>query len=447
MNKVIFYLVMPWLVSGCAVEAGSSFDWPGMSGKKADSFHVSSPVLRPGIVDERLNRIDAAIIAEVEAGKIPGAVALVSRKGQRIYHKSFGFSDIEAEELMRNDAIFRIASMTKAITTVGVMQLYEKGFFQLNDPISNYLPAFKNPQVLVTVDENDAVMKTRAASREIRIIDLLTHSSGLGYPFIPSPIQKTYIANGIIDGLTDQDERLALQMAKLAELPLLFDPGSRYNYGLSTDVLGYLIEVVSGRPLNDYFLNEIFLPLEMHDTSFYLSEDKYDRLVTLYANDGGELISYTNDSDTNDSDTDDSITDQVNTNYPISGAMTYFSGGAGLSSTASDYSHFIEMLLNNGELHGRRLLGRKSVELMRAPRMDMNGDGVVDFGLGFKVIGDIGMVGELGTPGTYSWGGAFNTSFWIDPKEQILGVIMTQVRPNESDITDRFKTLVYQALE
>jgi len=148
-NKVIFYLVMPWLVSGCAVEAGSSFDWPGMPGKKADSFHVSSPVLRPGIVDERLNRIDAAIIAEVEAGKIPGAVALVSRKGQRIYHKSFGFSDIEAEKLMRNDAIFRIASMTKAITTVGVMQLYEKGFFQLNDPISNYLPAFKNPQVLV----------------------------------------------------------------------------------------------------------------------------------------------------------------------------------------------------------------------------------------------------------------------------------------------------------
>ncbi|MDG2289168.1 MAG: serine hydrolase [Woeseiaceae bacterium] len=442
MNKVIFYLVMPWLVSGCAVEAGSSFDWPGMPGKKADSFHVSSPILRPDIVDERLNRIDAAIIAEVEAGKIPGAVALVSRKGQRIYHKSFGFSDIEAEELMRNDAIFRIASMTKAITTVGVMQLYEKGFFQLNDPISNYLPAFKNPQVLVTVDENDAVMKTRAASREIRIIDLLTHSSGLGYPFIPSPIQKTYIANGIIDGLTDQDEHLALQMAKLAELPLLFDPGSRYNYGLSTDVLGYLIEVVSGRPLNDYFLNEIFLPLEMHDTSFYLSEDKYDRLVTLYANDGRELISYTNDSDT-----DDSITDQVNTNYPISGAMTYFSGGAGLSSTASDYSHFIEMLLNNGELHGKRLLGRKSVELMRAPRMDMNGDGVVDFGLGFKVISDIGMVGELGTPGTYSWGGAFNTSFWIDPKEQILGVIMTQVRPNESDITDRFKTLVYQALE
>jgi CubicO group peptidase (beta-lactamase class C family) len=318
-----------------------------------------------------------------------------------------------------------------------VMQLYEKGFFQLNDPISNYLPAFKDPQVLVTVDENDAVMKTRAASREIRIIDLLTHSSGLGYPFIPSPIQETYIANGIIDGLTDQDERLALQMAKLAELPLLFDPGSRYNYGLSTDVLGYLIEVVSGRPLNDYFLNEIFLPLEMHDTSFYLSEGKYDRLVTLYAYEGGKLISYT----------DDSFTDLGNSNYPISGAMTYFSGGAGLSSTVSDYSRFVEMLLNNGELNGKRLIGRKSVELMRSPRMDMNSDGIVDFGLGFYVVNDIGMVGELGTPGTYSWGGAFNTSYWIDPKEQMFGVIMTQVRPNKSDITDRFKTLVYQALE
>ncbi|MDG2107963.1 MAG: serine hydrolase [Woeseiaceae bacterium] len=423
MNKVIIYLAMLWLVSGCEVATESNFDWPG-------------------IADERLIRIDSAIIAEVEAGKIPGAVALVSRKGQRIYHKSFGFADIEAGTLMRNDSIFRIASMTKAITTVGVMQLYEKGYFQLNDPISSYLPVFKDPQVLVSVDENDVVMETRAASREIRIIDLLTHSSGLGYPFIPSPIQKTYIINGIIDGLTDQDERLELQMAKLAKLPLLFDPGNRYNYGLSTDVLGYLIEVVSGQSLNDYFRNEIFIPLEMHDTSFYLSEDKYDRLVTLYANEGGELISYTDDSDT-----DDSITDQVNTNYPISGAMTYFSGGAGLSSTASDYSHFIEMLLNNGELNGKRLLGRKSVELMRSPRMDMNGDGVVNFGLGFKVINDIGVVGELGTPGTYNWGGAFSTSFWIDPKEQLLGVIMTQVRPNDSDITDRFKTLVYQALE
>ncbi len=421
MKKILFYLIAMWLVAGCAVQSDFSFDGLGT----------------PGFVDERLDRIDTAIIAEVEAGRIPGAVALVSRKGQTIYHKSFGFADIEAQESMRNDSIFRIASMTKAITTVGVMQLYEQGLFQLNDPISKYIPAFADPQVIVTVDEEGVVTESRAASREIRIVDLLTHSSGLGYPFIPSSIQKTYVANGIIDGLTDQDERLALQMAKLAKLPLLFDPGTQWNYGLSTDVLGYLIEVVSGRPLNEYFRNEIFLPLEMHDTHFYLPVDKNDRLVALYADVDGELVPYT----------DDAFTDLGNINYPIAGAMTYFSGGAGLSSTAFDYSRLVEMLLNAGELDGNRLLGRKSVELMRTPRIDMNGDGIAEFGLGFQVIDDIGANGELGSEGVYSWGGAFNTSYWIDPQEQMFGVIMTQIRPTESNITSRFKTLVYQALE
>lgn len=421
MKKAISCLAAMWFIAGCAVQSDFNFDGLGT----------------PGFVDERLDRIDTAIIAEVEAGRIPGAVALVSRKGETIYHKSFGFADIEANTQMQNDSIFRIASMTKAVTTVGVMQLYERGLFQLNDPISKYLPEFANPQVMVEVDDDGAVTESRAASREIRIVDLLTHSSGLGYPFIPSPVQKTYVANGIIDGLTDQDERLALQMAKLAEMPLLFDPGSQWNYGLSTDVLGYLIEVVSGEPLNEYFRNEIFLPLEMHDTSFYLPVDKHDRLVALYADLDGELVPYT----------DDAFTDLGNINYPISGAMTYFSGGAGLSSTASDYSRFVEMLLNEGELDGKRLVGRKSVELMRTPRVDMNGDGVAEFGLGFQVIEDIGANGEIGSSGVYSWGGAFNTSYWIDPQEQMFGVIMTQIRPTESDITSRFKTLVYQALD
>jgi len=421
MKKLMTYFVVMWCVAGCAMQTDFSFEGLGT----------------PGFVDARLDRIDAAIAAEVEAGRIPGAVALVSRKGETVYHKSFGFADIEAQKPMRNDSIFRIASMTKAVTTVGVMQLYERGLFQLNDPISKYIPAFANPQVMVSADDEGVVTETRDASREIRIVDLLTHSSGMGYPFIPSPIQKTYVTNGIIDGLTDQDERLALQMAMLAEQPLLFDPGSRWNYGLSTDVLGYLIEVVSGRPLNEYFRHEIFLPLEMHDTYFYLPTDRHDRLVALYADVDGKLVPYT----------DDAFTDLGNINYPIAGAMTYYSGGAGLSSTSSDYARFVAMLLNEGELDGKQLLGRKSVELMRTPRVDMNGDGVVEFGLGFQVIDDIGANGELGSNGVYSWGGAFNTSYWIDPKEEMFGVIMTQIRPTKSDITSRFKTLVYQALE
>ncbi len=433
MNK-IFYLFL--FLFGCTAENLNSYQ-PNLLEQKIEAHQSKSILLRSGIIDDRLKRIDKAISNEIKVGKIPGAVALVSRKGQRIYYKSFGFADIETEKLMKNDSIFRIASMTKAITTVGVMQLYEKGYFQLNDPISKFIPSFKNPKVLLATDENDVVIETRDATREIKIIDLLTHSSGLGYPFIPSPLQKTYIANGIINGISDKDQSLSSQINKLAKLPLLFDPGDRYSYGLNTDVLGYLIEVVSGQTLNDYFHNEIFLPLKMLDTYFYLPENKYHRLASLYAYMDKKLIPYT----------DDAITDLGNFNYPISGAMTYYSGGAGLSSTVSDYSHFVEMLLNYGDFNGKRLLGRKSVELMVSPRMDMNGDGILDFGLGFRIIKDIGLRGELGTLGSYGWGGAFNTSFWIDPKEQMFGIIMTQVRPNESNINERFKTLVYQLLE
>lgn len=422
MNKlragILFLLAVTF--AGCAVQSDFNFEGPGT----------------PGFVDARLERIDAAIQAEVDAGRIPGAVALVSRNGHTVYHKSFGMADIESGEPMRNDSIFRIASMTKAVTTVGVMQLYEHGLFKLNDPVSKYIPAFANPRVLVSA-EDGVVSETRPATREIRIIDLLTHSAGLAYPFIPSPLQAVYVENGIIDGLTDRNLRLEQQMDKLASLPILFDPGTQWNYGLNTDLLGYLIEVVSGRPLDEYFRDEIFVPLGMEDTYFYLPPNKAQRLVAMYAENNGELVPYT----------DDSMTDLGNINYPYSGAKSYFSGGAGLSSTAADYTRFVEMLMQDGELDGKRILGRKSVELMRTPRIDMNDDGVAEFGLGFEIINDIGANGELGSNGVYRWGGAFNTAYWIDPEEQMVGVIMTQIRPTTSDITARFRNLVYQALD
>jgi CubicO group peptidase (beta-lactamase class C family) len=391
----------------------------------------------PGFVEDRLDRIDEAVKAEIDAGKIPGAVAMVVKDGLTIYHKSFGYADIEAKIPMENDSIFRIASMTKAVTSVSVMTLYERGHFQLNDPISKYIPEFANPQVLVSANDDGVVTETRPASREIRIIDLLTHSAGLGYPFINSPVQKVYVENGIIDGLTEKAVKLEDQMVKLAEMPLLFDPGTAWNYGLNTDLLGRLVEVVSGKPLDQYFADEIFIPLQMTDTHFYLPSKDHDRLVSLYAAVDDDLVPYT----------DESMVDLGDTNYPRVGARTYFSGGAGLSSTAYDYSRFIQMLLNDGELDGKRILGRKSVELMRSPRIDMDGDGDAEFGLGFQVVGDIGASGELGSAGIYQWGGAFNTSYWIDPAENMIAVFMSQVRPNKTDITSRFKTLVYQALE
>ena len=392
-----------------------------------------------GFDQERLGRIDSVIMAEIETGKIPGAVALISKGGKLAYFKSFGFSDIQARKEMTIDNIFRLASMTKAITSVGIMILYERGLFQLNDPVSNYIPEFSEMEVVSAVDSDGLVSSTVSANTPIRIVDLLTHSSGISYPFAISDVQRSYVNAGVIDGLTGRSIVLSDQMKLLASQPLLFEPGSDYEYGLSTDVLGYLIEVVSGKPLDQFFSSEIFTPLGMQDTYFYLPEAKAERLVTLYAeNDRGELVV------SRGSESNIRLDDPE---YPVSDSQTYFSGGAGLSSTAFDYALFLQMLLNEGELDGSRILSRKSVELMRSPRVDTNDDGVADFGLGFDVTVDLGMTGELGSVGNYEWSGAFQTSYWIDPEEQLFAIFMSQVRPSQSDIRAKFKTMVYQALD
>ena len=391
-----------------------------------------------GFLDGRLQRIDNAINAEISVGKIPGAVALIMKDGNVVYHKSFGYADIDTETPMQKDSIFRIASMTKAITSVAAMTLYERGYFRLNDPIAKYLPAFADMRIVSEVDDDGSVITTIPAKQPIRIIDLLTHTSGLGYPFIESRVQRSYVDSGIIDGVTVKDVDVATQMGLLATQPLLFEPGTEFAYGLNTDLLGRLVEVVSGKPLDQYFSEEIFEPLRMHDTYFYLPDDKADRLVTLYAAvDEGLVVSKGDESDIF---LDDPL-------YPVAGARSYFSGGAGLSSTAYDYARFLQMLLNDGELEGARILGRKSVELMRTARFDWDGDAVPDFGLGFSVVSDIGRQGELGSVGSYAWGGAFNTGYWIDPVENLVCVYMSQARPTRSDLRDRFGILVYQALE
>jgi CubicO group peptidase (beta-lactamase class C family) len=391
-----------------------------------------------GFIPERLERVDRAVLEAIANGEIAGAVGLVARGGEVVYHRPFGYADIDSQTPMKTDAIFRIASMTKAVTTVAVMMLYEEGRFALDDPVSDYIPAFARPSVIVT-DDSGEITGTRPATREIRIIDLLTHTSGIGYPFIPSLLQQSYRDADVIDGLTVADRTLGENIEKLAGLPLLFDPGSELAYGLSTDVLGYLVEVVSDLPLDRFFAERVFRPLGMTDTYFYLPESKAGRLATLYAHvEGKGLV---------ESRGDEADLKLDSPNYPVEGARTYFCAGAGLSSTAFDYARFLQMLLNDGELDGVRLLSRKSVELMRAPRIDWDGDRRPDFALGFQVIGDLGTSDGLGSPGAYSWGGAFNTSYWIDPAENLIGVFMSQARPVDSDITNTFRTMVYQALE
>ncbi len=394
---------------------------------------------KAGFIPERLERIDRAIEEDIDAGELPGAVALVARHGKIVYYRAFGNADVASGEAMQTDSIFRIASMTKSVTSVGVMVLYEQGRFRLTDPVSKYLPEFADMRVISSMADDGTIAETAPAAQPIRIIDLLTHSSGISYPFIPSGVQKSYADAGLINGVTARDLVLKDQMALLARQPLLFEPGTKWMYGLNTDVLGYLIEVVSGQPLDEFFQQNILGPLGMEDTHFYLPDDKRDRLATLYAHVEGQGLIVSRG--------DESEIKMDNPNYPVEGARTYFSGGAGLSSTAYDYARFIQMLLNNGELDRVRVLSRKSVELMRAPRFDYDGDSAPDISLGFGVVSDLGKHGELGSIGMYAWGGAFNTSYWIDPEEDLVAVFMSQVRPVSTDITDRFVTLVYQALE
>jgi CubicO group peptidase (beta-lactamase class C family) len=402
-------------------------------------FTKSDSLDSTGFVQKRLGRIDAVINAEIASGEIPGAVALVARNGQLAYYKSFGFADIDAQTPMQKDNIFRLASMTKAITSVGAMILYERAFFQLNDPVSKYIPEFADMRVVSEVDANGDVSGTVPAVAQIKIIDLFTHTSGISYPFASNSVQKSYIGAGIIDGMTNKDTTLADQMKLLATQPLLFEPGSDYVYGLGLDLLGHLIEVVSGKPLDQFFRDEIFAPLGMLDSYFYLPKAKSNRLAILYADvdEAGLIISRGHESNI--------ILD--NPSYPTGDGQSYFSGGAGVSSTAYDYARFVQMLLNNGELDDARILSRKSVELMRSPRIDSDGDQIPDFGLGFEVIVDPAKTGELGSVGSYSWSGAFLTSYWIDPSENLIAVFMSQVRPSQSDIRSKFNTMVYQALE
>ena len=268
---------------------------------------------------------------------------------------------------------------------------------------------------------------------------MLTHTAGISYPFIKTDLQKVYKKAGIIDGFTSKEMNLKSKMAKLAALPLLFEPGSKFQYGLNTDVLGYLCQVVSGKSFDRFLSDEIFVPLGMVDTHFYIPDSRKHRLVTLYAwlDKEGLVVSKGDESSI--------ILDDPN--YPVKGAKSYFSGGGGLSSTAYDYGRFIQMLLGNGELEGVRIISRKSVELMRRGRIDWDDDGEPDFGLGFRVVNDIAKAGELDSDGAYAWGGAFYTSYWIDPQENLIGVFMSQLRPANTPVGQKFRILVYQALE
>jgi CubicO group peptidase (beta-lactamase class C family) len=384
------------------------------------------------VSEDRLVRIDNMIKQAIDSGWIAGAVGFIARDGKIVYDRSFGVSDVEKKTLMSNDNIFRIASQTKAITSVAVMMLFEEGKFLLDDPISKYIPEFANPVVVDKFNEKDTTYTTVKANREITIRDLLTHTSGIDYAGIGSPhMNAIYAKAGIPTGFVSEKIVLGDKIRKLGKLPLVHQPGEKFTYGLNIDVLGYLVEVLSGESLDQYFHKHIFEPLGMNDTYFYIPASKVGRLVNVTSEDKNHhLVNAPGDF----------------VRYPtVEG--TYYSGGAGLSSTVKDYAIFLQMMLNNGKYNGKTLLARHTVELMTSNQIGDLNLGMNKFGLGFEITTANGQE-KLGmSEGSFSWGGYFATNYWADPKEKLVGLIFMQQSPfRHGEIPEKFKALVYQSL-
>lgn len=390
-----------------------------------------------GLSSVRLERIAAGVQGSVDRGEIAGAVTLVARHGQVVWLQASGKQDREKAKPMRTDSIFRICSMTKPIVTLAVMMLYEQGQFVLDDPISKYIPEFGDPKVLVT--QKDRKPYTIPAKQPITIRNLLTHTSGIGYNWDPD-LGPFYQEANIASGLLPVDVTIGENVKKLARLPLLFNPGERWNYGLNVDVLGYLIEIVSGKPLDQFLKESVFEPLGMHDTFFYVPQDKVDRLATAYTWYEGKGLSRFPEAPVIEG------TFSYSADYPVRGPKKLFSGGAGLCSTASDYARFCQLMLDSGKLGKTQLISRKSVELMTH---DQLGPKFPDqeFGLGFGIGGVKTPLHELGSAGQYEWGGFFYTGFTVDPKEDMITVFMAQLHPGSPSTMGEFHTLAYTALE
>lgn len=384
---------------------------------------------------QRLTRIDQLINSYIQQQKIPGAVALIMRNGKVAYLKSFGVADINTRRSLRTDDIFRIASQSKAITSLAVMMLFEEGKFLLDDPVSRYIPEFADPKVLTDFNPADSTFTTEKANRQITIRDLLTHTSGIDYAAIGSrEFTAIYTKAGVPSGIGNKGDRLGDKIKILATLPLKHHPGERFTYGLNTDVLGYLVEVTSGMPLDEFFRQRIFEPLGMKDTYFYVPREKFDRVVTLHEINNNKVVTVSHP-----------VYDNVDPEYPKSEG-SYYSGGAGLSSSIEDYARFLQLFLNKGEFNGKRLLSRKTVELMLTLQTKEPISNQV--GLGFGLETENNDHRSIVSLGTFSWGGAFSTSYWADPKEQIIGLFYTNMYNHPyGDIHDKFKTLTYQSVD
>ena len=391
-----------------------------------------------GFSSDRLDRINTLVQGYVDKGKLAGAVTMLSREGEVFHFESHGLADIDRGLPMETDSIFRIYSMTKPITSVAVMMLYEEGHFSLDDPVGKFIPELGRMKVSDGMGERG--MRLVEQDKPITIRHLLTHTSGLSMgSHKDSPVEEQYRQSDMMDPQSNLPE----MVKKLSALPLLTQPGAKWRYSRATDVLGCLVQVISGQPFDEFLQERILGPLGMVDTAFYVSEEKLDRLAAVYGP----------KSDGSIEELDNVFVNKFKAPH------TLFSGGGGLTSTAEDYMRFSQMLCNKGELDDVRILGPKTVEMMTSNHLpeslkpfavgqsnasDTRGCG---FGLGFRVVMDIAEHGILGSEGIYSWGGAASTIFWVDPAEDMVAILLTQMMPSSTyPLRREFQVAAYQAL-
>lgn len=413
-----------------------------LKGQSSKNTLVQGSPEKVGFSAKKLKMIDSLTEKYIEEKKFPGGVILVARRGVIVYYKSFGYKSSDQKDPYKKTDIFRIASMTKAITATAIMQLYERGMIGLDDPVDKYIPAFKSTRVLDAYNLIDSTYTTIPKKGSITIRQLLTHTSGITYgDYNQEGAQTIYKKLGLASRSLTTEQFVN----QLALAPLAFQPGAKFWYGLNMDVLGRLIEVVSGQSLATYFRKNIFAPLQMDDTWFYLPKEKQDRLVPVYAHDKEDKLFIINSKE-----------GDPNINYPKMDDNNYYAGGGGLSSTALDYARFIQTLMNYGELDGKRILARRTVEVMTSDQMiklNQEGNGFSQipgytFCLGFSLITDPAAGMCLKSPGTYEWAGYFSTKFFIDPKEELIFVGMENIAPNHySYIWDRITSIIYSAIQ
>ena len=386
-----------------------------------------------GMSSSRLERLDDALQEYVDEDRLPGGVAVVLRHGQVVYQNAFGLRDREVGDAMQTTDRFRIASQSKALVSVAIMMLQEEGSLLISDRVSRYLPAFSNTTVAVADGDDD--YEVVEADRAVTLRDLLTHTAGVGYgggagaaEWAEAEVQGWYFAH--------RDEPIRATVDRIASLPFDRQPGDAFVYGYSTDILGAVVEAVSGLTLDAFLRSHIFEPLEMKSTGFYLDPDLRGDLATVYSLRAGQGLVRAPDGPGM----------QTQGQY-VDGPRMSYSGGAGLVSTAGDYARFLQALLNGGALNGKRVLSPKSVELMTTNHIgDLLGT-AEGFGLGFSVVRDLGARGQLGSVGEFGWGGAYHSTYWVDPQEDLVVVYLTQVIPASGlDDHARVRALIYQAI-